>query len=85
MTIRREEDRLNIKPFDPRPEPGPIPSSSPFTTPTRQLLINGEWASHVIGVLERLDQPDAWIGTAEEIEQAMQYIEEIIVQLSTDI
>lgn len=44
-------------------------------------MVNGEWVSHVLGVLAALDQPDTWLGTAEEIFAARQQVNEIMAAL----
>lgn len=81
MDIHRDEDRLKILPYDPRSEPLPIPAVGPFDTPLRYLTVNAEWASHLIGALARLEYSDAWSGTENEIDAALQNIGEIIAQL----
>lgn len=84
MEILTENDRVIRFPrYIPRPEPGPIPPSNVLVEPTRCARINDGWASHVLGVLDALDQPDAWIGTDEEIEAARQQVREIGLQLSS--
>lgn len=68
--------------YSPRLTPTPIPSAGVFDEPTRCLTINAEWASHVIGTLEALSQRDTWVGTDEEIEAAIDQVEELIAALS---
>lgn len=67
---------------DPRPYPLPAPATEWDASPTRCLTVNAEWATHMIGVLDRLLELDAWIGTDEEVFAAFQAIEEIQAQLS---
>lgn len=66
----------------PRPKPTPIPTPHIFDEPKVCFSINAAWASHVLGVLDALDQPDTWIGTEEEIEDARQQVREAILMLS---
>jgi hypothetical protein len=67
-----------------RPEPSLIPTPNIFEEPTRCLKINEHWASHFLGVLDALDQPDTWIGTEEEIEAARNQVREAIAMFSKD-
>jgi len=64
--------------YAPRIKPTPIPAASAFDLPTRCVTINERWISHILGLLEVLDQPDAWIGTAEEITAARDEVNAII-------
>lgn len=82
--VKREEERGLIKPFSPRMAPTPIPESGPFDPPYSCLKVNDEWRSHVVGVLEALDQPDAWNGTDGEIETARGHARAIIEYLVGD-
>lgn len=68
---------------DPRPRPLPAPSTEWDATPYRKLTVNAEWATHMIGVLDRLLELDAWSGTESEVFAALQQVEEIQAQLST--
>ena len=67
---------------DPRPRPLAAPATTWDESPTRTLTVNAEWATHIIGVLDRLLELDAWIGTESEMFAAFQAIEEIQAQLS---
>lgn len=84
MDIKRDADRLKIKAFAPRTSPAAIPPTALNEMPTRCLIINAAWASHVIGALEVLAQPDVWIGTESEVEAAIQVILELQNQLSLE-
>src|SRR5690606_9263734 len=77
---RRAVHRLPY--LDPRPDPISPPSTAWFEEPCRCIVLNAEWASHLLGVLDRLTEPDAWAGTDEQITAARQAIEEIAAQLS---
>lgn len=68
--------------IDPRPYPLPAPITAWDDTPIRSLTVNAAWAAHMIGVLDRLLELDAWSGTDAEIFAALQAIEEIQAQLS---
>lgn len=59
---------------DPRKLPVSIPEAGIFDEPNIKICLNTDWASHVDGVLGRLLEPDAWIGTDEEIEAAIQEV-----------
>lgn len=67
--------------FAPRTEPKPIPEAAWNDAPLYCLQVNGEWLSHVIGALNVLDQPDAWLGDDDEIFAARQQVNEIILKL----
>src|SRR6187549_2424932 len=79
-----EEAVQRLPYYVPRPEPLLIPTPNIFDEPTRCFKINQFWASHVLGVLDALDQPDTWIGTDEEIEAARQQIREAIAVFSKE-
>lgn len=76
--IRSEEDRVRIFPYAPRTSPLKIPSAGIFDSPNFCVGINAEWLGHVLGVLEALDQQDAWLGTAEEIYLARQEVQKLM-------
>jgi len=69
--------------IDPRPRPLPPPEAAWNAAPLRCLVVSAEWSAHLIGVLERLLEWDAWQGTDEQIFAAIQAMEEILSQLST--
>ncbi len=73
---------LAIPHIDPRPDPLPPPGAAWNAAPLRSLVVNASWATHLVGVLERLTEWDAWSGSEAEIFDAIQAIEEIISQLS---
>lgn len=56
-----------------------IPEQRWNDEPLRCLQVNDEWVSHIIGVLNVLDQGDTWAGTDEEIADARQQVNEIIL------
>lgn len=62
--------------------PMPIPAVAWDAEPKRCLEINAEWASYVLGMMDALDQPDAWQGTDEEIFDARQNVRNIILALA---
>lgn len=68
-------------PIDPRYSPVPIPTAGVFDSPTVVLCINAEWASHLDGLLGRLLHPNAWIGTEEEKEAAIQEVGKLLIAL----
>lgn len=67
--------------FAPRIRPTPIPVSGVFDSPNVCVTINEHWVSHILGVLEALDQPDTWLGTDEEIFLARQQVRELALAL----
>lgn len=76
---------LRIVPrYAPRTEPLEIPEERWDEAPTVCPRINRTWVSHIIGVLLALDQPDAWIGSAEEIDDARQQVNEIIAHFPVE-
>lgn len=67
---------------DPRPYPLVAPATAWDDLPTRCLTVNAEWATHLLGVIDRLLELDVWIGTDEEMFAAFQAVEEIQARLS---
>lgn len=57
-----------------RDHPLPAPAVGIFDYPRACLVLNLEWASHVIGALSALYQPDAWTGDDDEQYRAQQEI-----------
>ncbi len=70
-----------LSPFDVRHRPFPVPASDVFDSPTVCVQVNGAWASHVDGVLERLLYRDAWAGTDSEIERAIGEVRRLLAAL----
>jgi len=70
MSLYEEREQLAVPRYAPIWKPLPIPSSSWDDSPCVCLAVNEEWVGFVIGVLDVLDQPDAWKGTTEEIDAA---------------
>lgn len=70
---------LTVKRYSVRPKSTPIPDANWDEEPTICLNVNEEWASHIIGLLEALDQADTWEGTPEEIEAARENARHIIL------
>lgn len=70
-----------LRPFDVRYRPFPVPASDIFDSPTVCVQVNGQWASHVDGVLERLLYRDAWAGTDAEIERAIGEVRRLLAAL----
>lgn len=73
----------NQRGYVPRPQATEIPTAAWNDTPLYCLRVNDAWVSHVLGVLAALDQPDTWIGTADEIDAARQQVNEIMLALMT--
>lgn len=66
---------------DPRKFPVPVPSTGIFDTPTVRVCVNSSWVSHIDGLLGRLLERDAWIGTDAEIDNAIQQVMELMTTL----
>jgi hypothetical protein len=62
-------------PIVPRPFRRTPPTSGVFDSPSRLILVNGEWWSHIAGMVSVLTHEDAWLGTQEEIDAAIYQIE----------
>lgn len=75
---------LQVPNYVPRPKPLAIPNAALTDEPRLCLTINAEWAEHVLGVLQVLDQPDAWLGTDEEIDAAREAVNQMYVMLMTE-
>lgn len=71
--------RLSVPRYATRLKPTPIPTARWDDEPLYGICINDEWISHLLGVLTALDQPDTWLGTADEIYDARQQVNEIMV------
>lgn len=80
--VGEDEAIYRLPRFVPRTSPTEIPTPNIFDEPHVCLKINAEWASHFIGALDALDQPDTWIATDEEIFAARQQVREAILMLS---
>lgn len=72
-----------LTPFDPRHVPQVPPSEGAFDAPLIRFCINSRWASHVDGVLSRLEYRDAWIGTDEEVETALLQVRALLAALGS--
>lgn len=70
-----------LRPFDVRHRPLPVPTPDVFDSPRVYLCVNGAWASHVDGVLERLLFRDAWAGTDSEVQRAIEQIRALLAAL----
>lgn len=70
--------QLAVPRYAPRLKPTPIPTAAWNDAPLFCLKLNDEWVSHVLGVLEALDQPDTWLGTPEQIDAARQQVNAIM-------
>jgi hypothetical protein len=78
INVRWPADLL-VKPLVPREEPlqSPLPVGI-FDAPYVCLKVNRQWWSHVIGVLDVLTQPDAWTGSEEDVQLAIEEIEALM-------
>lgn len=73
--------KLSEPDYCPRPEPTAIPTALWNDNPLYCLQLNDEWVSHVLGVMNALDQYDTWVGTDDEIDAARQQVNEIMLAL----
>lgn len=80
--IRNEEDILS-RAFAPRQNPLPAPTPAIDDAPYVCLIVNVEWVSHVLGVLETLNQPDAWQGDETEKHRSQNEIQHLLEMLMT--
>lgn len=67
-----------------RLEPRFAPTVGIFDYPYACFKINRQWASHVLGALESLTQRDSWLGSAEQIDLAINSIELFSASLMTE-
>lgn len=67
-----------VRPYDTRLIPAPVPDTDLCDCPHVVLCLNSEWASHLDGLLERLLYRDAWAGTDEDKDRAVQTIERLL-------
>lgn len=72
---------LLVYPYDTRLHPAPVPDTDLCDCPHVVICLNAEWASHLDGVLERLLYTDAWDGSTEDKERAVQQIEKLLSQI----
>lgn len=75
---------LSVPRYAPRFKSLPIPGARWDDEPLFCLKVNDEWLSHILGVLGAMDQPDTWLGTPEEIYDARQQVNEIMVAFMED-
>lgn len=75
--------QLTAPRYTPRPQPTPIPTAAWNDEPLFCLQVNDQWVSHILGVLDALDQQDTWIGTEDDIFAARQQVNEIMNALMT--
>jgi hypothetical protein len=67
-------DPLGVHPHD-------IPVPGVFDEPVVQVCINSKWASHLTAGIERFLYRDAWRGTEEEIDAAIESVRKVLVAL----
>lgn len=72
---------LSVPRYSPRPNPLTIPEPRWDDEPLRCLKINDEWAAHLIGVINAMDEEDTWLGTADDVRDAREQVNEIILAL----
>ncbi len=84
MPIERIADviqHLSVPRYSARLKAFDIPEPRWNEEPLMCLMVNDQWASHLIGVIIALDQQDTWLGTEDEVFDARQQINEIILAL----
>lgn len=62
----------------------PIPGVPIESEPSVNMKINVQWFSHIIGIMNALDQPDAWQGDESTIEDARAEIRKLIASVETE-
>lgn len=62
----------------------PIPGVPIESEPSVNMKVNVQWFSHIIGIMNALDQPDAWQGTENAIEDARAEIRKLIASVETE-
>lgn len=67
-----------LRPFDPRHVPLPAPAPDICDAPTVTICVNSEWWSHLDGMISRLLYRDAWQGTNDEIDRAIESIQQVL-------
>lgn len=67
--------------FAPRQAPRIAPGVGMFDEPAACVRINAQWASHILGALEVLNQDDAWQGDAVEVFRARQEVERLFTAI----
>lgn len=68
---------LGVPKYTPVYKPLPIPESGAFDAPLFCLRVNTDWVGYIIGMLDALDQSDAWKGSESEVFAARQQILQI--------
>lgn len=67
-----------LHPYDPRVNPLPVPEVDICAGPVHTICINAEWWSHLSGMVARLTYRDAWLGTDNEVHDAIESIYKIL-------
>lgn len=81
MRFNADLDAPIVKPHYAPRNALPIPSVSISSEPSVTMKCNVRWFSHLTGILEALDQPDAWVGTESQIEDARAEIRKLIASV----
>lgn len=76
--------QLSVPRYAPRLKPTAIPTARWDDEPLLCLKVNDEWVSHLLGVIVALDQGDTWLGTADQIRDARQQVNEIMLAFMED-
>lgn len=79
--VRKREDFINFDPLGVdvwpvafRLTPQAVPAPDVCDWPLVCLRVNSAWASHLLGAIQVLQQPDMWVGTPEDILRAQDAI-----------
>lgn len=67
-----------LRPYDARRNPLPPPTQDVCAAPVYNICVNEFWWSHISGQIARLLYRDAWDGTDDEIERAIDSISKIL-------
>lgn len=79
-TLTDHEGALVHKYYAPRIA-GQLPAPLIDAAPTYCLKINYDWLRHVLGVLDALDQPDAWLGDEATVQFARSEVRRLIANI----
>lgn len=76
--------QLSTPRYAPRLKPTTIPTARWNEEPLLCLKVNDQWVSHLLGVIVALDQGDTWLGTPDQIRDARQQVNEIMLAFMED-
>lgn len=72
-------------PEDPRYYPAPVPSTGVFDSPLVYIALNEQWLGHLDGLIGRLLQRNAWLGSDTDVDFAVDQIQRLLAHLESAI